>query len=73
MAKKTSLKAETRARTGSGRLNQMRREGWLPSVIYGKGAETTNLKVNAKAFNDVSVLLGDYHCRLGKNDEKEDC
>jgi large subunit ribosomal protein L25 len=53
MAKKTSLKAETRARTGSGRLNQMRREGWLPSVIYGKGAETTNLKVNAKAFNDV--------------------
>lgn len=53
MAKKTSLKAETRDRTGSGRLNQMRREGWLPSVIYGKGAETVNLKVNAKAFNDV--------------------
>ncbi len=53
MAKKTSLKAETRARTGSGRLNQMRREGWLPSVIYGKGAETMNLKVNAKSFNDV--------------------
>jgi large subunit ribosomal protein L25 len=53
MAKKTSLKAETRARTGSGRLNQMRREGWLPSVIYGKGAETLNLKVNAKSFNDV--------------------
>jgi len=53
MAKKTSLKAETRARTGSGRLNQMRREGWLPSVIYGSGAENINLKVNAKAFNDV--------------------
>lgn len=53
MAKKTSIKAETRARTGSGRLNQMRREGWLPSVIYGSGAENINLKVNAKAFNDV--------------------
>ncbi len=53
MAKKTSLKAETRARTGSGRLNQMRREGWLPTVIYGKGGENINLKVNAKAFNDV--------------------
>jgi large subunit ribosomal protein L25 len=53
MAKKTSLKAETRARTGSGRLNQMRREGWLPSVIYGRGTENKNLKVNAKSFTEV--------------------
>jgi large subunit ribosomal protein L25 len=53
MAKKTSLKAAPRARTGSGRLNQMRREGWLPSVIYGRGTENTNLKVDAKAFADV--------------------
>ena len=53
MAKKTSLKAATRARTGSGRLNQMRREGWLPSVIYGHGTENTNLKVDAKSFADV--------------------
>ncbi len=53
MAKKTSLKAAPRARTGSGRLNQMRREGWLPSVIYGKGTENINLKVDAKTFADV--------------------
>ncbi len=53
MAKKTSLKAATRARTGSGRLNQMRREGWLPSVIYGRGTENMNLKVDAKSFSDV--------------------
>lgn len=53
MAKKTTLKAATRARTGSGRLNQMRREGWLPSVIYGRGAENKNLKVDAKAFNEL--------------------
>ena len=53
MAKKTLLKAATRARTGSGRLNQMRREGWLPSVIYGRGTENTNLKVDAKAFAEV--------------------
>ena len=50
MAKKTSLKAAPRARTGSGRLNQMRREGWLPSVIYGRGVENKNLKVDAKSF-----------------------
>lgn len=55
MAKKTSLKAAPRAPTGSGRLNQMRREGWLPSVIYGRGAENQNLKVDAKTFSE---LLG---------------
>lgn len=53
MATKTTLKAAPRARTGSGRLNQMRREGWLPSVIYGRGAENKNLKVDAKTFAEV--------------------
>ena len=53
MAKKTSLKAAPRARTGSGRLNQMRREGWIPSVIYGRGTENVNLKVDSKTFADL--------------------
>jgi large subunit ribosomal protein L25 len=53
MATKTTLKAAPRARTGSGRLNQMRREGWLPSVIYGRGTENKNLKVDAKTFAEV--------------------
>lgn len=53
MAKKHTLKAETRARTGSGLLKQMRREGWLPSVIYGKNTESKNLKVDAKAFREL--------------------
>lgn len=47
MAKKITLKAAPRARTGSGLLKQMRREGWLPSVMYGRGAENKNLKVDA--------------------------
>jgi large subunit ribosomal protein L25 len=53
MAKKTSLKAAPRARSGSGRLKQMRREGWLPSVIYGKNVEAHNLKVDAKTFSEL--------------------
>jgi large subunit ribosomal protein L25 len=53
MAKKQSLKAALRARTGSGRLNQMRREGWLPSVIYGRGTENQNLKVDSKTFTEM--------------------
>lgn len=53
MATKQTLKAAPRARTGSGRLNQMRREGWLPSVIYGRDIENQNLKVNAKTFAEL--------------------
>jgi large subunit ribosomal protein L25 len=53
MANKQPLKAAVRARTGSGRLNQMRREGWLPSVIYGRGTENQNLKVHAKTFAEL--------------------
>jgi large subunit ribosomal protein L25 len=53
MAKNQSLKAALRARTGSGRLNQMRREGWLPSVIYGRGTDNQNLKVDAKTFSEM--------------------
>jgi len=53
MAKKHTLKAESRARTGSGLLKKMRREGWLPSVIYGRDAESKNLKVDAKAFHEM--------------------
>ncbi len=53
MAKKHVLKAEPRQRTGSGVLKQMRREGWIPSIIYGRGAENKNLKVDAKAFSEL--------------------
>ena len=53
MSKKTNLKAALRNRTGSGRLNQMRKEGWLPSVMYGLGKANQNLKVDARTFNDV--------------------
>ncbi len=53
MAKKTTLQAAPRARSGTGRLKQMRREGWVPSVIYGRDTENMNLKVDAKTFSDL--------------------
>ncbi|MCX6875041.1 MAG: 50S ribosomal protein L25 [Verrucomicrobia bacterium] len=53
MANKQSLKAALRVLTGSGRLNQMRREGWLPSVIYGRGTDNQNLMVHAKTFAEL--------------------
>lgn len=53
MAKPQTLKAEERARTGSGVLKQMRREGFIPSVIYGGGTENKNVKVHAKTMTDM--------------------
>lgn len=53
MATKTTLKAAPRLRSGSGKLKQMRREGWLPSVVYGRGLENANLKVDAKTFSEL--------------------
>ena len=53
MAKPKTLKAEERARTGSGVLKQMRREGFIPSVIYGGGSENKNVKVHGKTFSDM--------------------
>ncbi|MGJ8643926.1 MAG: 50S ribosomal protein L25 [Luteolibacter sp.] len=53
MSKKTTLKAAPRLRSGSGKLKQMRREGWLPSVVYGRGVENTNLKIDSKTFSEL--------------------
>ena len=53
MAKTHSLKAEDRKRTGSGVLKCMRREGFIPSVVYGGGSENRNVKVSAKGIREM--------------------
>lgn len=53
MAKTHSLQAEDRKRTGTGVLKEMRREGFIPSVIYGNGFENRKVKVNSKQFRDL--------------------
>lgn len=75
MAKPQTLIAEERARTGSGVLKQMRREGYIPSVVYGGGSDNKNVKVHAKTFRDmlnhaasdsilVTLDLGDSNTQL---------
>ena len=49
----SKLSAESRARTGSGVLKQMRREGLIPCVVYGGKDGNVNLKVVSKTFNDI--------------------
>ncbi len=51
MAQSRTLHAEPRKRTGSGALKRMRREGWLPCVIYGRGVENRNIKVDARTLS----------------------
>ena len=53
MAKTHSLRAEDRKRTGSGVLKRMRREGFIPSVVYGGGSENRNVKVSAKGVREM--------------------
>lgn len=53
MAKPQTLKADERARTGSGVLKRMRREGFVPSVVYGGGTENQNVKIDAKTLSDM--------------------
>ncbi len=48
----TTHEATLRQRTGSGALNAMRREGYVPSVIYG-ATDNKNVKVHAKTFRDM--------------------
>ena len=53
MSKTHNLKVETRKRSGSGALKAMRREGFVPAVVYGAHQENLNLKIGAKSFSDL--------------------
>ncbi len=50
MATTHTLKAETRATVGSGKLNQLRKSGFIPAVVYGVGCDNINIQVDAREF-----------------------
>lgn len=45
MTKQATLRAEQREATGSGPAGRLRRDGWVPGVIYGPEQESVPLKV----------------------------
>lgn len=55
------LNAEIREKQGTGPARQLRREGFLPAVIYGRALPSQSLKVNEK---EVDKIL---RTKLGKN------
>ncbi len=53
MSDNATLNATLRQRSGTGALKAMRREGFVPAVIYGAKQENINIKVDAKGFGEL--------------------
>ncbi len=47
---KSVLNVETRVRMGKGGSRKVRRDGLVPAVVYGKGIEALNLRLDPKAL-----------------------
>src|SRR5210317_2058887 len=47
---KSVLNVETRVRTGKGGSRKVRQDGLVPGVVYGKGVEALNLRLDPKAL-----------------------
>lgn len=55
MREQVTLEAEGREATGKGAARRLRREGWVPAVIYGHGEDSRHLKVRG---DTLEALLG---------------
>lgn len=51
MANILELNASPRKRSGSAEVRRLRKEGLIPAVLYGRGSENQNLKVDGKTFS----------------------
>ncbi len=52
---KSVLNVEPRVRTGKGGSRKVRADGLVPAVVYGKGMETLNLRVDPKALQQATA------------------
>ncbi len=53
------LKAEARKTTGKG-LGQLRRQGFVPAVVYGNGVEADPIQIDAKVLRKVLAQAGTH-------------
>lgn len=53
------LKAEVREAVGK-RVGQLRRQGYVPAVVYGKGVEADHIQIEAKALRKVLAQAGTH-------------
>ena len=52
---KSVLNVEPRVRTGKGGSRKVRADGLVPAVVYGKGIEAYNLRVDPKALQQATA------------------
>lgn len=55
-----ALKLEKRLAIGGGKVKRLRREGYIPAVVYGKGIEPKHVQVKLSEFRDFLVKNGKH-------------
>lgn len=67
-----SLEAELRKETGKGHARRMRREGYVPAVLYGKERESVPLKISEKVLSGSlrSNAIIDLTIKSGRKKDK---
>ena len=53
MKDEITLRAEGRAQTGTGAARRMRRDGFVPAVVYGHGRDSVHLRIRADELDGV--------------------
>lgn len=68
--KGATLKIEPRNKIGGGKVKSLRRDGYIPSVIYGKDIDSIPVKIKFSDFRDSIVRFGKnavFNIDLGEN------
>jgi large subunit ribosomal protein L25 len=63
MSTNVTLEAKLRTETGKGAARTIRRDGYIPAVVYGHGAETRACKIPTKDFERL-VATGSHESTL---------
>ena len=61
---KSVLNVETRVRTGKGGSRKVRQDGLVPAVVYGKGVEALNLRLEPKALQQAVATEAGWNTLL---------
>jgi large subunit ribosomal protein L25 len=63
MTTRVTLEAQLRTETGKGAARSLRRQGYVPGIIYGHGEETRACKINTKELERL-LTSGSYESTL---------
>ena len=61
---KSVMNVETRVRTGKGGSRKVRQDGLVPAVVYGKGVEALNLRLDPKALQQAVATEAGWNTLL---------